>query len=85
MKIITAKQKVITTLKAVLKAFFVIGSWVLRNLDDLCIIGGIGCLSAGGFIFHTIAGLGVLGSGLIGFGFLVAKGGGVNASKKRAD
>jgi len=45
-------------------------------LDDLLILSGVGCLSVGGFVLHTAAGLGVLGTGLIGFGILAARGGG---------
>lgn len=45
-------------------------------LDDLLILAGVGCISGGGFVLHVAAGLGLLGAGLIGFGILVARGGG---------
>lgn len=78
-----------TALKAVKAAFFngakAVIKFIARNLDDLCLLAGIGCLAAGGFILHTVAGLGVLGAGFIAFGIIVAKGGWANAVKKRAD
>lgn len=52
-----------------------IGRFLIGYLDDLLILGGIGCISGGGFVLHTAVGLFLLGAGLVGFGILVAKGG----------
>lgn len=76
-------------IKAIAKAFFVaikaVAFFILNNLDDLFIIAGIGFLSVAGFILHVIAGYTVLGAGCIAFGVLIAKGGGIVASKKRTE
>lgn len=45
-------------------------------LDDILIVGGIGFLTAMGFVLHIAAGFGVLGVGCIAFGVIVARGGG---------
>lgn len=51
------------------------GRFIVNYLDDLLILGGIGCIAGGGFVLHTAVGLFLLGAGLVGFGILVARGG----------
>ena len=47
---------------------------VVKYMDDILMVMGIGFLAAAGFVIHLALGLAVLGVGCIGYGIFVSLG-----------
>lgn len=47
---------------------------ILKHLDDICVVFGLGSVTCGVLLWSIPAGLIVFGVGLIGIGFLVGAG-----------